>query len=256
MEIFEWLQNEITDLLSEFIRNSLITGACFAILGLFISIRMIQFARKRQWLKRPLKFWRFIANLNYVYTPVCIMSFLGIVGTIWGAQWQVNRWIDRTTDPIIQYGQVFLPQLQYLGSQLEQAKTLEEALLMEFPPSPGAGPMERQFEMEFNRAIVQAALRDAGYPTEIDGLIRFLREQNLSALSAHSLRSIPRFMKRFIGTYFSDFRSSVFHGYRVYLGIPILELLLYLLYLEYFTGLLQVNTKLRRITEGDERSLG
>lgn len=227
MENSNWLLQEISSHAYDFLWSCINTSLFFGVIGLAAGIFLIVKGRRRNLFSRPNGFWTFIAKLNYVYTPVCLMLFLGFLGIIFGAQRQVNRWIDDTAEPIIAHATTMLPTIQEMGRHLDRSLTLEEMIHQEVSKEGASGGYQGRAYNELNTIYIKAFLAELGYPLEIDGFIRMLREQELSQLNASVLRRIPKAIKQYCGYYFWKGYKGVWLSFLPFLLAPIAELLIY-----------------------------
>jgi hypothetical protein len=229
MEHSNWLYQEILTQASNFIWSIFSNGLLFGFIGLCGGIALVVFMSKRKLFKRSHSLWTFVAKLNYVYTPICLALLMAAMGVIFGAQKQVNRWIDSTTQPIVTYSTVILPTLASLDEQLDRSLTLEEMVIQEFGMNEEEAGYKGQAYNRFNTVYVKAILAELGYPLEIDGLIRMLREKDLSQVSAASLQGIPVSIKRYCGSYFWAGYVWIWMVFLPFLLIPVGELLIFLI---------------------------
>jgi heme/copper-type cytochrome/quinol oxidase subunit 2 len=75
-----WLYQEISGAISNFMYTWFFTFIGIGVLGLIIGIVVVVALEYRKMFERPNSFWGFLAKLNYIYTPVCFAALFGLLG--------------------------------------------------------------------------------------------------------------------------------------------------------------------------------
>lgn len=204
MDTLNWLTNEISNIFSSLVWSAFTWASIFGLLGFISSIFMVRFLNKRGYFQRANKVWTFVAKINLVYLPLILPIYFAAMGAIFGVHQTTNTWIEKTTEPVAAYAVAFVPAIQELGTHLNTQLTLEEALTQELAKGQivTSNSWEQEMQTQYNNAIVTTLLDEFGYPHEVDGLIRLLREQNLSELNASFFASIPSAIQDYCGYYF------------------------------------------------------
>ena len=210
MNVMNWLIQTATDLVYTMFWNAVAWALGLALLGLIGGIWLVNRARKRGYLNRTLPLWTTLARLYYLYLPVVLMVTLGLVGTAYGLQRQLNAWIEEVTEPVVAYTLAYLPEIQAMGAHLNQQMTLAEGVhtLVSQEENLPADPWAREFILTYHEALIQGMLTELGYPIEIDGLIRLIREPDYRQIDAEMAKAIPSYLRDFCGQYFATMYGS------------------------------------------------
>lgn len=226
--------NQVSALVSTLISNALIYGFFFAVLGLVGGIILMVKFNRNGGLDRRHDIWTFLAKINLVYVPILLALFLGSGGLVVGVQKTCNNWIDASTQPVVEYANMYLPTLKAAAMELDinSALTLEEMIALELGDHQEVAGDSYTSDLMFhyNSAIAGALLEELGYPRELDELVKVMRSLDLSRIDINFFNRIPDSIKSYAGGYFFILYKMIFLGFLPFLLIPGVEYGLHLLF--------------------------
>ena len=236
MDTLNWLTNEISNIIASFVWSAVTWASILGILGFIGSIFMVRFFNRQGYFQRTNRLWTFFAKLNLAYLPMLCASLFVALGVIYGVQKPTNNWINKTTEPIVEYAVAFVPTIQQLGTHMDSQLTLEEALSQELFKGQNLADdsWEREMHLQYNSAITTAILDEFGYPHEIDGLISLVREQNLAGINAAFFTNLPAAIQDYCGTYFWVAYGAILMTFLPFFLFSLGEFGLYILYARLF----------------------
>lgn len=184
------IQEQIANAVSTLLGSILLGVALGFIIGLVIVI----YGGKKKVFRRSNGFWSFIAGLNYIYIPVLLTVLGGFLGTVGGAHKLSGNFINSSTQPIVEYAQGYLPEIQnfvntQLGANKGQDIQIEELIAMHLTNDLNldANSYEYQAVNEINQAIMGTYLTFADVPESISGL----RTMDLTNMSPDVFYVLP-----------------------------------------------------------------
>lgn len=225
----EWLISEALGLVGNFFLNTLKYGFLFSVIGVIAGVYLYRFAKKKGLLQRMTRTWTGLTRIYVAYIPFVLAFMLGSMGGNFGVQRSVNKWINASTEPVIDYAVNYIPQLQKLGVHLDAQLTLEEALMQLIYQQQSQNqsipddPRVKQMLLLFNKTIVHAFLDELGYPRNIDGLIKLVRGTGLAKISESTLQGIPRSLRKEVGKFFVPIYWGIFMTFLPFLLLPLVE---------------------------------
>lgn len=233
METLNLLLNEIGNLSTSLLLTTVFYAMIGGIIGLVISIYTLRKASKKGWLDRSNSLWSFVAKLNYILLPV-VLVLIGISqGGIWGAHTTAEKWIDEATTPIIDYLEVYVPEMQQfcdnyvLNQPIGQTKVTVGDLvtLQEKKSNTSSGYVLRQVKIQGLTALLNFAGPLGDMVDPIDKISKI----DITDLNRSSFDVFPSSLKAANSYYFGYFYLTCLAPFGTYFMIAIGELVLFFL---------------------------
>lgn len=241
METFNYLLTAIGDQIAASASTLLSSIIIGILLGLLLGIFVVVLAHRKGWLKRNNGFWSFIAGLNYVYIPILFLVLGGFIGTVGGAHKVSGDFIDASTQPIVEYAQGYLPEIQsFVNAQLNvrpgQDIQIEELIAQHMTSDLNMAndSYEYQAVYKINQAILGSYITFSGAPESI----HTLRRMDVTNMPPEVFYVLPDTLHEVCDGFFFFKYLAVLGMFFPFLLIPVIEFLIFLMFGKRKTSLL------------------
>ena len=238
METINSHLTDIANLISGLIGSIFLNGLIGAVLGLVIGIIAIVKCRKMGVFNRTNGLWSFVAKCNYVLLPIALLLIGMTQGGIYGAHNTAEEWIEKTTTPIIDYAESYLPQLQSFVNQniLNEpgsVGSIKEAVIAHNPSA--ANGLKGSVMTSFNVFLLSSFLDVASPKTtgEMAEPLILLSQVDLRKLDRNVFEILPAGMRAATSFYFAGIYWVCFAPFGMYLLVMLSEIALF----RFITGL-------------------
>jgi len=226
METLNYFITAIQDQIANSASTLILTIFSGIALGFIIGLVLVIYGGKKNIFKRSNGFWSFIAGLNYVYIPVLLTILGGFMGTVGGAHKIAGNFIDVSTQPIVEYAQGYLPEIQnfvntQIGASRGQDIQVEELIAMHMTNDLDleADSYEYQAMYKINEAVMGTYLTFADVP----GSIGDLRTMDLTNMPPEVFYVLPDTLHEVCDGFFLFKYWGVFLMFLPFIMISVLE---------------------------------
>ncbi len=232
METFNYLLTAIEEQIATAISTLLGSIILGILIGLAFGLYLIVTARRKGWLKRSNGFWSFIAGLNYVYIPILFLVLGGFIGTVSGVHKLSGNFIDTSTQPIVEYAQGYLPQIQgFVNTQLDTRPgqniqiedIIAQQMTTELELEPGSYEYQAMFKI--NETILGTMLTLRGPES-----IGTLRNMDVTNMPPEVFYVLPESLHEVCDGFFFFKYLAVLGMFIPFLIIPVIEYIIFRLF--------------------------
>lgn len=198
--------------------------------GLFFSLFLIKKGKKLNLFQRSNGLWTFVAKLNYLAMPIAFMLFFGFTGGIYGVQSAMNNYIDKTTEPIINYATTFLPEFHDFVKQNPNLYQTVDAAVVAFEKSPTISREVKVAQSSFGGLavmVVEGLLESFGKKATGVAPLAALSQIDINNIKRKDLNILPLSLKSIFSFWMLPVYWAVFVPFSFYLLIAGVELFLY-----------------------------
>lgn len=237
METLNWL---ITAIKNEVLHAAwAVISNCFfyALIGLIAGGISVWIAGQLGAFRRSSGFWSVIAGLNYLFIPLLFTVFGGAMGFVQGAYSTAERFIDKTTKPLVNYGERYMARLQQSLAQIPAAQSknmsVEQAmdflLVQESKLTPGS--YSYMAASKINKTVLNYALDGLKIPKVMcNNPLILNRQLKTKTMKISLFTALPMALHEACDAFFWYQFRIVWLFFQPFFLIPIAEFLLYRLY--------------------------
>lgn len=236
MTTLNWIIETVTAHLFSAIFNMCLYAGIAGIIGLILGIYLVRKGGKKGFWERSNSIWSAFVKLNYVFIPVVLFSFFGLMGSILGLHSSTENFIDDATEPIVTYAKGYLPEIQTVVNDISgHSPTNVDQVVSAHLAKNGrsSGGFVNSCIFQFNLWTIEAAIEGmspAGASAMAEPLM-ILASTDIHNLDENVFQIIPSTIKGFCAYYFFSAYSWAFFLFLPFLLIPVGEYILYLVFL-------------------------
>lgn len=208
MDTVNWLFTFIAEQIALAFGAVVLRGLLFALAGLALGIFLVIVGGRRRAFRREFGWWTHLARLHYLFIPILLMCFAGIMGGISGAQRMTGRYIDQAAQPLIDYGAGYIAQFVQQVPELPwdpaQDVKLDAFVARQVAAQSGASPGSFQHALAttINMAIITTVLDELNVPEPLRDPIGVVRALSSAKVGQQQLSALPAAVHLHCNAYF------------------------------------------------------
>jgi len=236
MESLSWVISAVTSQVAESAIATGFNSILFALAGLVLGIVFVVIAGRKKAFKRTNRVWSLVAAMNYVYIPVVLMIFGGAIGGIRGAHQTAGKFIDKTSQPLVEYGHQYTQQFGAYLSQLPLANqpgmTLKEAVAQQLVTQGGleAGSLTHSMVSMISLATINYLLDEIDVPEAVRTPVFVAKALLENPVDQSAFLALPRSLNQAVDAFFRPQYIITLSAFLPFLLLPFVEFGLYLLF--------------------------
>ncbi len=230
METTNTVLTDLANLASDLLSNVFFYGLFGAIFGLILGIFIVRKCSKKGLFNRSNGLWSFLVKLNYVLLPLALLLVGLTQGGIYGAHDTAGQWIKQTTDPIIDYAEGYLPELQsFCNTHLHDrgAKHASVEDIVKAQSAHQSSGMKKQVVTSFNTFLVGGFLDVTTGRGDVAEPLVILSQIDTKNLDRNVFELVPASMRSVCSFYFAAVYWTFFAPFGTYFLIVIGEALFF-----------------------------
>ncbi len=219
--------NALVDLSSQLLGNFFFYSLMGALISIFASIAVIKFCKRRGLLERSNKLWAFLSKSAYVLLPVSFLAIGITQGGIYGLHTTAEEWVTATTDPIIDYAEKYIPELQsYVNAHFPNPKgvSIEQAIIAhEKSQGDLTGAVNRTFKENLIGGLLDVA---TPYDGAISEPLVVLSEIDIHQIKRRDFQLLPASINAVTSIFFATYYWMFFAPFGMYFLVVLADIFL------------------------------